>query len=311
MAYRNGPTDVRTSGLIAVVATHDQLVVDHRRVQREHDEVARQVDALGHRLVAVERERERTGLLVALKRWIGIAHPAALQREACEIRRVLAERTEQLARIALRVKTIATRLADVEAARLELARLEQARGGGGASDGPASTAGASTATAEARRHDEDELAVLDEQIAALAQVGRLAERCDSALAGLRDVLATSARGGHSIAGRPIAPPLAPRAPDDPDRELREQLGLVRDELRVFRDAFVACELTADPATRLALAELVALIAAPVAEPPGRSELAAAIERAHVWVTRLVGAANDERTVVSGRRASIAQRTMRR
>lgn len=296
---------MRTSGLIAVAATRDKLVDEHKRIRREHDDGVDAIDALEQRLAALERECESTSVLDRMKQWIGAAEPAALRREADAVRRELTEHSERLALIALQEQQIAARLAEVEAARVELSRLEEARVADLlASDGPAG---------DELRHIREDLARADDRIASLTRLGKAADRGETAIADIRDIVAAHARSGSfpEVAARVhTVLSLEELGPSDRDlarARLREHIGFVQHELQTLRDAFVACRLDVDTAARLALAQLDALIAAPVLEPPERSKLVAGIQSAATCVARLIDVMNVELAALRRRRdALVAQ-----
>ena len=304
VAYRDAHLDARSAGLAAAVSAFASLIEERIRVRREHDEVAERVDDLGRRLAELERAIERDGVIATVKRWLGVS-PAALRREAEELRRARAERTSQLAALVSRELTISAQLAEVEVARGELARVRASRG-------RALRSSESPLGHELRRIDE-ELAAAAARMTALDKALVAADRVDRVIADIRDIVEASARAGslteiaaaaHAVLSFEL---LGPSDRELARARLRDHIAFARDELRAFIGAFEALKLGVEQHARLAVVQLRTLAGARFAEPPENSELVVGIESAASCTARLV-AAVDAELASSGRRrdALVAQ-----
>lgn len=284
MVYRDADLDVRSADLVAVVATYAPLLEDQRQIRQERDDLLVCIAELADRLAQLEHALDPGSVLAAVKHWIGRAPRDEVQREAAAAREALARHTERLAQLDTRAQTIAARLTTIEAARAELVRREEARADAlRAAEGPSAV--------ELRKIDQD-AAATDARIDAIARAHAAADRAREAMAEIRAVHAACVEAIRSSG------PIAPAQLDRARARLREHLMVARSELHQFADAFAVLQVTLEPPARLALAEMAAVIAAPIAEPPEHSALVASLDATLGCTARLLamvgGALHEQR-----------------
>lgn len=302
VAYRDAHHDAQSAQLAKLVSSYGPLIDERRRVCLEHDEVAERVEELNRRLAAVEDQLAQENVLGRVKQWLGVAKAAELEHECEGLRRALSLGANRLADLVARERAIAAQLDEVEAARAELTLLRKTRG-------RALRDSESPLGYELRRLDE-ELTAHDARIRSLDKAFVAADRVARVLGDIGELTKLAARTPSLLerAAR-VQAALSFERLGPSDRELargrlREHLVFARSELRAFMNAFEALHRPAEISTKLALLQLGILVAAPISDPPERSELAHSLDAAVGCAARLARAVNGDLAAMHLRRSAL-------